>query len=238
MARRELKQVKAWERELLCHKGRMDWAKDGDRNSAFYHAVIRDRQKRHKIQLAREDESTATDALEIGNLAQAFFSELFTASPYHLDQTLFDGIHPGISDLDNEVFTMVPSPAEIKEAIAQMNPASSPGSDGFTGYFYMACREIIETDLCDFVTDFFKGAYNPKEITTTILILIPKIPAARKLRDFRPTSLGNFSGKIISKILAMRLANLLPKIVSEEQAGFVKDRNISTHIAMAQELVS
>lgn len=132
---------------------------------------------------------------------------------------------------------MVPSPAEIKEVIAQMNPASSPGSDGFTGYFYMACWEIIETDLCDFVTDFFKGAYNPKEITTT-LILIPKIPAARKLGDFRPISLVNFSGKIISKIRAMRLAKLLSKIVSEEQAGFVKDRNISTHIAMAQELVS
>lgn len=49
--------------------------------------------------------------------------------------------------------------------------------------------------------------------------------------------MSNFSGKIISKILAIRLARLLPKIVDEEQAGFVQGRNISTHVVLAQELI-
>lgn len=69
------------------------------------------------------------------------------------------------------------------------------------------------------------------------MILIPKSTDARTLGEFRPISLGNFSGKIISKILATRPAKLLPKIIEEEQAGFVQGRLISTHIAIAQELV-
>lgn len=49
--------------------------------------------------------------------------------------------------------------------------------------------------------------------------------------------MGNFSGKIISKILANRLWSFLPKIVNEEQDGFVQGRQIVHHIALAQELI-
>lgn len=93
----------------------------------------------------------------------------------------------------------IPSPDEVKEAISQMSPSSSPGIDGFTGYFYSACWDIIHADMYRFIVDFFKGAYIPKEVSATTLILIPKIPCARTLGDFRPISLRNFSGKIISK---------------------------------------
>lgn len=40
-----------------------------------------------------------------------------------------------------------------------------------------------------------------KEISSTTLVLIPKTHAPRHLGEYRPISLGNFSGKIISKIL-------------------------------------
>lgn len=152
LARKDFGQVEACEHELLCHKACMNWIKDGDKNSAFYHAVIKDKKKRQMIQIARDDDSLTTNEMEIGALAQDFFLDLFTASTYHLDQDLFEGILPGLSEGDNESFTVVPSPLEINEAIGQMN----------------------------------------------------QVVAARKLRDYRPISLGNFSGKIISKILAMR----------------------------------
>lgn len=85
--------------------------------------------------------------------------------------------------------------------------------------------------------DFFKGAYIPKEISSTTLVLIPKTHAPRQLGEYRPISLGNFSGKIISKILANRLSRLLPGIVNAEQAGFVQGRQITHHIVLAQELI-
>lgn len=67
----------------------------------------------------------------------------------------------------------------------------------------------------------FQGEYIPKEISSTTLMLLPKVEHARNMSDFRPISLGNFSGKIISKILAPRLARILPSLVDEKQADFV-----------------
>lgn len=69
------------------------------------------------------------------------------------------------------------------------------------------------------------------------LILIPKVKDTKEILDFRPISLGSFSSKIISKILANRLSLLLHRIVNEEQFGFVKDRQTHESIAQPHEMV-
>lgn len=85
--------------------------------------------------------------------------------------------------------------------------------------------------------DFFKGVYLPRDISATTLVLILKTHNAPHVGDFYPISLGNFSGKIISKILAFRLAKLLPQLVDEEQTGFERGGSTSTHIFLAHELI-
>lgn len=67
--------------------------------------------------------------------------------------------------------------------------------------------------------------------------MIPKNHEARLLSEYRPISICNFAGNIISKLLANRLSILLPRLILEEQAGFVCGRNIARHIVMAQEMV-
>lgn len=178
-----------------------------------------------------------TSATEIGDLAVSFFSELFSSSPYHLEASLFANIHTSISDLDDHLFCGLPTFEEVWDAIKQMNPSSSPGTDGFTGFFYQSCWDIIRDDVYAFVLDFFKGAYLPSDISIATLVLIPKVTAPRQMGDYRPISLVNFCGMIISKMLANRLATLLPKLVDEEQPGFVHGRSISQHITIAQELI-
>lgn len=42
-SRKALRQVQNWENQLLCQKARMAWTKDGDRNTRFYHAMIKER---------------------------------------------------------------------------------------------------------------------------------------------------------------------------------------------------
>lgn len=48
----------------------------------------------------------------------------------------------------------------------------------------------------------------------------------------RPISLSNFVNKIFSRVVHERLAVLLPNIVSEEQAGFVKGRIIVENVLL------
>lgn len=235
--KKEILQVEKWESEMLCQQARMDWMKDGDRNSKLFHAVIKERRKKRIIQIQQPNGEISTSPSEIGELAQDFFSDLFSASPYHMEAKLFDGIPSYVSDWENMEFCRIPKEEEILAIIKEMNANGAPGNDGFTGHFFSACWDVIKTDLGNFIQDFFQGSYIPKEISSITLALLPKVEHARNMGDFRPISLGNFCGMIISKILASRLAKILPGMVDEEQAGFVHERSIATHIVLAQELI-
>ncbi|CAH9132839.1 unnamed protein product [Cuscuta epithymum] len=52
--------------------------------------------------------------------------------------------------------------------------------------------------------------------------------------DYRPICLSNFTNKICTKVLTSRLVKLLPIIISNKRAGFVKDRD---QILIAQEMI-
>ena len=60
-----------------------------------------------------------------------------------------------------------------------------------------------------------------------MITLIEKKGKGRSLlENWRPISLVNIDAKIISKVLATRIKNVLPSIIRHNQSGFVKDRFI------------
>jgi hypothetical protein len=54
------------------------------------------------------------------------------------------------------------------------------------------------------------------------VVLIPKKPNAERIGDFMPISLIHSFGKIVSKLLANRLALELGKSISYNQNAFIK----------------
>lgn len=56
--------------------------------------------------------------------------------------------------------------------------------------------------------------------------------------DLRPISLSNFINKVISRVIHERLVSLLPTLISDEQAGFVKGRNIVENVLLTQEIIT
>jgi hypothetical protein len=65
--------------------------------------------------------------------------------------------------------------------------------------------------------------------------VLPKTTNAASIDQYRPIAMANFKFKIISKIIADRFAPLLPSLISEEQRGFVRDRNIKDCLFIASE---
>lgn len=66
----------------------------------------------------------------------------------------------------------------------------------------------------------------PRFITYTNLVLLPKKKEVNTFGDLRPISLSNFINKVVSRVMHERFVDLLLKLISDEQAGFVKGRSI------------
>ncbi|KAH9667991.1 reverse transcriptase domain-containing protein [Citrus sinensis] len=94
-----------------------------------------------------------------------------------------------------------------------------------------------EEDIKRFIDDIFTTGKVPQEITTTLLVLIPKEEHPTSLKMFRPISLCTMAYKTVTKIIATRLQSLLPNLIGPNQTSFVPRRHIVDNIVVAQEVV-
>ncbi|XP_047942726.1 uncharacterized protein LOC125189497 [Salvia hispanica] len=140
------------------------------------------------------------------------------------------------SHVNMELLEKAPSTEEIRKVVFSINAESAAGPDGYSGLFFQACWEIIGADVVAAVLDFFAGSQIPRGIAATLIVLIPKKENPSKWAEFRPISLCNVMNKIISKLLASRLAPLLPLIIAPNQSGFIKGRLLSDNVLLAKEL--
>jgi hypothetical protein len=86
------------------------------------------------------------------------------------------------------------------------------------------------------IWDFFGNNWLLKEQNHTFIALIPKQLGASTVHQFRPIRLCNIIYKIISKILANKLKDLLHLFISPYQSAFVPSRNIQDNTILAHEL--
>ena len=93
-------------------------------------------------------------------------------------------------------------------------------------------------EVCSMVLNFFNYKFMPSALNSTSLILIPKRPGAENIQDFRPISCLNTLYKVISRILADRLKNVLPDLILPNQTCFIKNRLLLENVLLASEVVN
>jgi len=74
-------------------------------------------------------------------------------------------------------------------------------------------------------------------MNSNVVSFIPKIQGAKSIEDYKPIVVANFKFKIISKILADRLALVVAIIISPNQYGFVQGKHIQDCIGIALEAI-
>lgn len=118
-----------------------------------------------------------------------------------------------------------------------INKDKSPGLDGFNGYFFRTCWNIVGQEITDAILEFFDLGQLLKRMNATYLALIPKCSNPESVRDYRHISYSNVLYNVISKILADRMNRVLHSLIDKTQSAFVVGRSISDNIFLAQELL-
>ena len=233
---RRISELLSREEMMSKQRSRADWLKDGDRNTAFFHARAKERFRRNKIKLLKcADGTVKTSQEEIEKSANEFYKAMFTAQPDSRPEVVTEWIPPKVTTYMNERLCAPVTDDEIEQALFSMHPNKSPGPDGFTAGFYIRHWNILKQAICRAVRDFLEGGVMPDVVNSTVLVLIPKVKSPQELSQYRPISLCNVLYKIASKVLALRLRPILDEIIAEEQSAFVPGRLITDNVLIAYE---
>jgi hypothetical protein len=103
------------------------WLKEGDRNTAFFHARASARRKTNRIKaLVREDGSRCDDQKGMKRMVEGFFGSLFSVEPCVSMDEVLDAI-PVKVDLHMNADLCKPyTDEEIRTALFQMGPTKAP----------------------------------------------------------------------------------------------------------------
>jgi hypothetical protein len=122
---------------------------------------------------------------------------------------------------------------DVNAAVDNTASDKAPGPDGFTGAFFKACWSIIKIDVMAVINQFSNLHTNNLHWLNSISIaLIPKKKGAKDVSDFRPISLIHAISKLISNMMAGRLAPHMNKLVSNAQSTFIQKKAFMTTSCM------
>ena len=113
--------------------------------------------------------------------------------------------------------------------------ASRP--DGFTIAVFQDCWDVIKEDLVRVFAEFHKSKIINQRTNASFIVLLPKKNMSKKISDYRPISLITSLYKIIVKVLARHLREVLHKTIHSTQGAFVQGRQILDAVFIANEIV-
>ncbi|CAN0846303.1 LINE-1 retrotransposable element ORF2 protein [Linum grandiflorum] len=236
----KLKTALQHENDFWQTRARINWDNRGDRNTSFFQRVVKNRAQRNFISSLTDSLGTSyTSEADKQRIAISYFEGLFTSEipPGFFPSGDLPHFHNCLVKGQELRLTAEVTTSEIRKAFFTIGRNQAPGSDGFTGAFFQSFWPIVGPEATKAVLNFFTTGIMLKNLNHTVISLIPKTSNPTSMTHLRPISLCQVVYKVIAKILATRLATVIPSLIGSHQTGFVRDRRITDNIMIAHEIM-
>ncbi|KAA3468590.1 reverse transcriptase [Gossypium australe] len=118
-----------------------------------------------------------------------------------------------------------------------IGPAKATGADGLLTLFYQKYWHVVVHDVGQYCLSVLNGCNSLESISSTQIILLPKIAHSNSLLQFHPISLCTVLYKIIAKSVANRFKLVLENCSDKAQSAFVHGRLITDNMLLAYEIL-
>jgi hypothetical protein len=152
----EMNELLYREEIMWMQRSRIDWLKEGDRNTNFFHSKAVWRAWKNKVKRLVDDQGDEhTDQAMMGKLVNEYFGGLFVAD-HTLDPNLIIPLlEPKVTTEMNENLMRDFTDKEIADALFQIGPLKAPGPDGFPGCFFQCNWGVLKDEIIPSVKEFF-----------------------------------------------------------------------------------
>lgn len=110
---------------------------------------------------------------------------------------------------------------EITQALKSLKE-KAPGPDGFSICFYLEFWDVLGNNVFRALEEFHSKGVLCRSLNSSFITVISKKSQPVDIRDYRPISLLNNFYKLLSKVLTLRMEEVMSFIISPGQCAFVK----------------
>lgn len=216
----------------------------GNKPSKYLANVVRARSAPQAIPIIKDRAGNRVhDIKDISDSFLKFYEQLYTSeidshSEALMHQFLSSVNRPQASEAQTELLNRPVTRKEIIDAIRDLQNNKAPGPDGLTPEFYKAFQDLLVNPLLNMLSHSFESGTLPGTMMdANISLILKKGKPADDCASYRPIALLDVDRKLLAKILAKRLEDILPDLISVDQTGFILGRNSCNNVRRLLNLI-
>ena len=226
-------------------RARARWHEHGEKSTKYFLNLEKRNHVKKHIRKLWVSGAIKTDLSCILKELERFYSDLYKSKNH--DPDIAEKISSFLNNLDIPKLSEEQkiscegkiTPDECFRLLDTFQNKKTPGDDGIPIEFYKKFWPLVNECFIRCVNECFEKGEMSNSQKRAVITLIEKKGKDRSFVDnWHPISLVNVNTKMMSKVIATRLKNVLPYIIHQNQTGYLKERYIGETIRSIYDIMS